>query len=114
MSDVQSRQLLETKDQAISVVKRLLNERDSYFELVEFEKFNNIAKLLSQHYKNYHVLCDANTLRVAGWIPCNFAKSGDCALEKALFVFKTVQGGTSRLERHTSRHKNCPGTVQFQ
>ncbi len=82
LSNVRNRQLLETKDQAIPVANRLLNGTDSCFELVELEKFNAVAKLRSQHYKNYHVLCYANALRSAGWLFCNFAKSGTCALKK--------------------------------
>ena len=55
------------------------------------------VKLRYQHYKAYFVLCQANTTHSAGWLVCQYAKTGGCLLEKALHSFRTVQGGTSRL-----------------
>ena len=43
-----------------------------------------------------------------------FAKNGECPASKGLFKFRTVQGGTSRLERHTSSHKNGSSIARFQ
>ncbi len=42
-----TRQLIETRDDAIVVVRRILSGTDSRFELVEFEKFSSAAKLRS-------------------------------------------------------------------
>ncbi len=40
--------------------------------------------------------------------------NGGCLLEKALFQFKTVQSGTSRVELHTNSHNISAGTVRFR
>ena len=107
-------QFLETKDSACAAVQRILNNRDSRFEVVPFENYNKTTKLRSQHYNGYFVLCHSNTLRSAGWLICRYVKNGGCCLERALFSFKTIQGGTSRLERHTASHINGTGTLRFQ
>ena len=109
-----SRQLLETREQAIIVVKELIRGNSTRFELVPFEKYNTIAKLRSQHYNGYFVVCHVNTLRSAGWLVCRYAKNGDCPLDRAIQIFKTVQGGTPRLERHTKSHRNGSTAVCFQ
>ncbi len=45
---------------------------------------------------------------------CRYAMHGGCPLKKVLHCFKTVQGGTWRLELHTSSQKATDGTVRFQ
>ncbi len=114
MSGSNSRQMLETKDDALAAVKRILDGNESRFKMVPFDEYNRIAKLWSQYYNSYYVICHSITLRWAGWLLCRYAKHGGCPLGKALYFFKTVQGGTSRLERHTSSHKSTARTVRFQ
>ena len=114
MSSSRSRQILATKEEAIVVVRRVLNGDDTRFDLVPFETYNKNAKLRSEHYNGFFIVCYANSLRSAGWLVCRYAKNGRCPVEKALQCFKTVQGGTSRLKRHTLAHKNNSGILRSQ
>ncbi len=68
MSNPSTRQLIETRNDAIVVVRPILSGTDSRFELVEFEKFNSVAKLRSQHYKNnsYSVI-STHCVLIAGY-----------------------------------------------
>ena len=99
------RQILNTKESACAVVQRMLNGNDTRFEMVPFLAYIKNAKLRSQHYKAYFVLCHANTTHSAGWLVCQYTKTGGCPVEKALHSFRTVQSGTSRLERHSATHQ---------
>ncbi len=49
MSASNSRQMLETKDDATAAVKRILDGNVSRFEMVPLDEYNKIAKLRSQH-----------------------------------------------------------------
>ena len=109
-----SRQLLETREQAIIVVKELIRGNSTWFELVPFEKCSTVAKLRSQDYNGYFVVCHVNTLRSPGWFICRYAKNGGCPLYRAIQSFKTIQVGTSRLERHTKSHRNGSNAICFQ
>ncbi len=59
-------QLTETCNDAILIVRAIWNVTNSRLYPIEFEKFKSIAKLRSEHYKNYLVLCLLNSLRSAG------------------------------------------------
>ena len=109
-----TRQLLLTREDALSAIGKLIKGEECRFNLVTFDKYNAHAKLRSIHYKGYTVLCHANTMRSAGWLLCRYAHNGSCPLEKGLFSFNTEQGGTTRLERPTKSHENGPNIVQFQ
>ena len=109
-----NRQILNTKESACLFVQRMLNGNDTRFEMVPFLAYNKNAKLHSQHYKAYFVLCHANTTHSAGWLVCQYAKTDSCPLEKALHSFSTVQGGTSRLELHNTTHKTMNTMFRFQ
>ena len=51
-------------------------------------------------------------VQMVGWF-ISMQKTGGCPLKKALHSFMTVQGGTSRLERHTAAHKTTNRIVRF-
>ena len=114
MNASESRQILESRYDACTAVRQILKGNHTRFEMVDFEQYNRIAKLRSRHYASYYVRCHANSLRSAWWLLCRYAKNGGRKLEKALYSFKTVQGGTSLLERHTNSHKQGTTTVRFQ
>ena len=82
--------------------------------MFNFERYKRIAKLGSQHYASYNVLCHANSLRSAGWLLYRYAKNGVCLLEKVLYSFKMAQGETSRLEWSTNSRKGVTTTIKFQ
>ena len=114
MSQSQTRQNIITRDDALTVVKSLLKGENNRFELAQFEKYNTHAKLRSQHYKGYFVVCHANTMRSAGWLLCRYAQNGVYTVEKGLFNFETLQGATTRLLRHTKSHENGPSNSRIR
>ena len=63
MSQSQTRQHIITRDDALTADKSLLKEENNRFELVPFEKYNTHAKLRSQHYNGYFVVCHPNSMR---------------------------------------------------
>ena len=113
-TDPRSRELPETRDNAVVAVQRILAANESQFDFVSFLKYNAVSKLRPQNYNGYFVVCHINTLRSAGWLLCRYALNGGCTLEKSLYSFKTIQGGTSRLERQTKRHRSGSATLNFQ
>ncbi len=46
-------QLIESRNYAIILFRRILSRKDSRFELIEFEKFRSDAILRSLHCKNH-------------------------------------------------------------
>ena len=95
------RDFLETKEDVVVVVQRILAGNESRFEMFSFQKHNAVVKLRSQLYCGYFVICNIDTLRSAGWLLCRYALNSGCTLEKSLCSFSTIQGGKSRLEEHT-------------
>ena len=77
-----SRELLETIEDAVLAVQRILCGNKSRFEMVSFQKYNAVAMLRLQNYVGYCVVCHNNTLRSAGWLLCRYALNGGCPLEK--------------------------------
>ena len=61
-----SRELLETREDAVATVQRILAGNESRFEMVSFQQYNTVAKLRSQHCNGYFVVCHINALRSAG------------------------------------------------
>ena len=114
MSQSQNRQLIITRNDTPAAVKSLLQGKANQFELVSFEKYNTHAKLSSQYYKGYFVVCHANTVFSAGWLLlCRYAQNGVCTVEKGLCDFKTLQGGTALLLRHKKPTKAVPTILAF-
>ena len=97
MSSNISRRILETKDDASNVVSRILKKEDTQFELVDFAKYNKTARLRSEHYHHFFVLCYQNSTRSAGWVVCRYDLNRSCEVEKSVFSFRSVQGGTNKL-----------------
>ena len=52
--------------------------------------------------------------RSAGWLVCQYAKTGGRSLQKALHSFRTMQGETSLLERYTATHERTNTILRFQ
>ena len=118
MAASRTRQLLQSRDNAIDAARLLLNWQDTQFELVLFEKFVTVAKLHSKHYNSYFVLCHTNTLCSAGWLICQYAKNGCCSLDRALHCFKRYteehQGsiGACKVTKHIMGPFNFSGSYQ--
>ena len=110
----ENQQLLKAREQATIVIEEHIRGNSTRCELVPFEKYSTVAKLRSHYYNGCFVVCHVNTLRSAGWLVCRYAKNGGCPLDRAIQSFKTVQCGTSRLERHTKSRRNGSNTVCFQ
>ena len=68
MSASSSRQMLETKYDDTAAAKCILDDNESPFKMVPFDEYNKTAKLRSQYYKPYYIICHSNTLRSAGWL----------------------------------------------
>ena len=114
MIDSESRQILESRDDACAAARQILRENHTRFEMIDFERYSRIAKLRWRHCASYYVLYHANSLRSAEWLLYCYAKNGGCPSEKALNSFQKVHGGTSRLEQHTNGHKWGTATVRFK
>ncbi len=95
------RRLLEFREEAVSVVQAILKKQESVYELVDFETFNKTARLRSKHYRPYFVLCFKNTRRSSVWLVCRYLMNGKWHPNKSVFSFSIIQGGTSKLDRHT-------------
>ena len=104
MSFTGGRRLLETREEAVTIVQKLLTNEKCSFCLVNFETYNKVARLRSKHYHHYYVLCHENTTQSAGWLVCRYVRHGSCQIDKSVFSFRTIQGGTLKLERHTKLH----------
>ncbi len=100
MSSSSSRRLLESKEEAVSVVQAILKQQKSIYELVDFETFNKTARLRSQHYRPYFVLCFKNATRSSGWLVCPCLMKGGCQSDKSVSSFSTIQGSASKSDRH--------------
>ena len=57
-----SEELLETREDAVHAVQRILAGNESRFEMVFFQKYNPVSKLRSQHYNGYFVICHIKPL----------------------------------------------------
>ncbi len=107
-------QLLETRDDASTAVGRILDGRQSLFEMAPFAKNSTVNKLSSTCYKENFVICHANTLHSDSRLLCRYAKNGGCLLEKAQLSLKTEQGGSNRLELHTANYNAGEWNVRLQ
>ena len=56
------------------------------------ELLTTLHSLLSEFYK------------ATGRLVCHYVLNRGCELEKSVFYFRTVQGGTNKLERHIRQH----------
>ena len=81
--------------------------------MIHFQKYNVVTKLWSQHYDGYFVICHIHNFRSPDG-SCRYLLNGRCPLEKSLYSFKTIQGGTFRLERHKKTHKSGYATLNSQ
>lgn len=94
-----------TFDEAVLQVTKIVKKQPCSYTLVPFPKFNQVHKLRSAKYKPFLVLCPANTLQSAGYLVCKFVLTGGCKIRGALLRFHSSAGGTGRLDRHMSLHK---------
>ena len=82
MNASNSQQILESREDVYAAVHQILKGNHTRFEILDFERSNRIAKLRSQHYASYFILCHENSLRSAGWLICRYAKNDCCPLQK--------------------------------
>ena len=113
-SHARSHQLLETREEAVSVVQQIVSGVKTHFEQFHFHKFNDVSKFRLQHYNRYLVVGHVNTLRSEEWLVCRYDMNSGSPLDKAIQCFEAVQGGTSRLELHTRSQKKGIKTLSFQ
>ena len=113
MSCSSSRRLLESREEAVSVVQAILKKQESVYELVDFETFNKTARLRSKHYRLYFLLCLKNTTRSSGWLVCRYLVNGGYQPDKLVFSFSTIQGGTYKSDCHTKLHMQTSATNSF-
>ena len=108
-----NRQILNTKESACKAVQRMLNGNDTHFEMVLLlaYKKRQVALPALQGILRF-MSCKHNSFSwLAGLLVC---KIGWLSTKKNLHSFRTVRGGTSRVERHTATHKTSNTILRFQ
>ena len=118
MSALSNRQLLETKDNASGALQRILNNRDSRFEMFPFEKYSETGKLRSQGYNRYFfsaipTLC---VLQV-GWY-ADMPRTADVVWNEHYFLSKKykekLQGSKDILQVTKMAHGPCDFNINYQ